>query len=216
MNLDNTFPDLLYKYLEINSEDEPEILKELRQKTEDTFPNSHMISGHFQGRFLSLISKIIRPEKILEIGTYTGYATLCLAEGLPKNGKITTLERNEEMKVFFQAYFDKSEFSSQINVEIIDGIEFLENSTEKWDLVFLDANKKQYGNYLNLIIPLLNPNGILLVDNTLWKGKVLQEIDSKDKMTQAIFEFNQKVKSDERIEVVILPIRDGISLIRKI
>lgn len=207
--------EFLDRYLELNSSPEPALLQELRNRTSEEFSQHHMISGHVQGRFLSIISKLIQAEHILEIGTFTGYATLCLAEGLDQNGKITTLDINADLQDFYLPFFSKSGFAPQINAVIRDAIEYLEETNEMYDLVFLDANKKQYIDYFELLVPKLKSNAVILADNTLWKGKVLEEIDYKDKMTKALFDFNQYVVNDERVDVILLPLRDGISLIRK-
>lgn len=207
--------NLLDQYLELNTSQEPDLLRKLRLQTEKEFDQHHMISGHVQGRFLSLMSKLLKPEHILEIGTFTGYATLCLAEGLREDCKITTIDIKADLKSFYQPYFDQSGYASQIQPHIGDAIKYLEKSKETYDLVFLDANKKQYIDYFELLVPRLRRGGVILADNTLWKGKVLEEIESKDKMTQALFDFNQHIVRDKRVDVILLPLRDGISLIRK-
>lgn len=205
----------LDQYLELNSSPEPALLKKLRTQTIEEFSQHHMISGHVQGRFLSIMSKILKPKHILEIGTFTGYATLCLAEGLRKDCKITTIDINSDLQNFYQPYFTESGYDHQIENLIGDAVQYLEKTEETFDLVFLDANKKQYIDYFELLVPRLNPGGVILADNTLWKGKVLEEIAPKDKMTKALFDFNQHVAQDSRVDVILLPLRDGISLIRK-
>lgn len=213
---DRDFQDArLDKYLEDNIHPESSLLKELSEKTRQEFVTYHMISGHVQGRFLSLISKMLKPKHILEIGTYTGYATLCLAEGLPDDGKITTIDRNPQLKDFYTPFFERSPYKNKINAVISDAYEYLENSNDTYDLVFLDALKKKYKDYYELLLTKMPSGGVILADNVLWKGKVLEEIEQSDKMTQAIFEFNAYVAKDERVELVLLPLRDGISLIRK-
>ena len=207
----------LSDYVSAFSSDEPEYLTYVREKTEKEMHQPHMISGAFQGRFLSLISKLVKPKNILEIGTFTGYATLCLAEGLSENGKITTLDRDERVAGFYKPVFKNSNFSDKINAILVDAIEFLKNYTgEKWDLVFLDANKRKYVEYVELLLPQIESGGLILADNVLWKNKVLNNIDSKDKITKSLHEFNTFVKEDKRIEAVMLPIRDGLTMIRKI
>lgn len=202
-------------YLESVSSAETGLLKELRLETEEKFSDWHMLSGHVQGRYLSLISKMLNPGHILEIGTFTGYGTLCLAEGLSENGKITTLDIDASLQEFYLPYFDRSGFREKIEPVIEDAVEYLKKSNDRYDLVFLDANKKKYTEYFELLVPKMNRGGVLLADNTLWKGKVLETIHKDDKMTQALFDFNAHVANDERVEVVLLPLRDGISLIRK-
>lgn len=202
-------------YLALNSSPEPELLQKLRQRTSEEFEKHHMISGHVQGRFLSIMSKLKQPQHILEIGTFTGYATLCLAEGLKSDGKITTLDINADLKNFYLPYFSASGFAPQIDAVIQDAVEYLKETNDIYDLVFLDANKKQYIEYFELLIPKLKSNAIILADNTLWKGKVLENPEEHDKMTKALHDFNEYVAQDERVEVILLPLRDGISLIRK-
>ncbi|MDO5656028.1 MAG: O-methyltransferase [Flavobacteriaceae bacterium] len=205
----------LDSYLESVCEKEPALLKELRLKTIENFEAHHMVSGHVQGRFLSLISKILQPRHILEIGTFTGYASLCLAEGLSADGKLTTLEIDEKMAEFYSDYFQKSKFNHQIFPVVEDAISYLQRTDETYDLVFLDANKKKYMTYFDLLVPKMTTGGMILADNTLWKGEVLENRNQQSSLGQAISDFNNHVAKDERVEVVLLPLRDGISLIRK-
>ena len=210
-------PKELSNYITAFSSSEPEYLTRVREKTEKEMHQPHMISGVLQGRFLSMISKLLNPKNILEIGTFTGYATLCLAEGLSENGKITTLDRDERVAVFYKPVFEKSIYHDKINALLVDAIEYLKNyQGEKWDLVFLDANKRKYIEYVELLLPQMNSGGLIIADNVLWKNKVLKSIDSKDKMTKSLHDFNIFVKEDKRIEAVMLPIRDGLTMIRKI
>ena len=173
-----------------------------------------MISGIQQGRFLSVISKILSPDKILELGTFTGYATLCMAEGLAKDGKITTLDVNEDLAYLPQKYFAESEFSEQIEFRLQDAREYLENNNEIFDLVFIDANKSAYVDYFNLIKPRLKSGSVLLFDNVLWYGKVLEE-NPKSKMTKKIKELNEIASADTDFDSFVLPLRDGIHFLRK-
>lgn len=206
----------LEKYLEEHTTPVNELLVQLRKETYRKTTHPHMISGDYQGQFLSLISKMIQPQTILEIGTFTGYATLCLAEGLGKNGKIITIDRNEELMYLPKKYFAQSEFSEQIEVKIGNALDVLDElKDEIYDLVFIDADKSNYIHYYEKVITQMNSGGILLVDNVLWYGKVMEEAKPKDKDTIALKEFNQIVANDERVEMVLMPIRDGISLIRK-
>lgn len=216
--LDNDIlPKPLSEYITRWSSPEPEYLKRVRERTEQEMPQAHMISGVLQGRLLSILSSIIRPKNILEIGTFTGYATLCLAEGLPTGGTITTLERNEHVRAFYETVFSQSENKEKIKAYCTDALHFLQNyKGPQWDLVFLDANKRKYIEYTELLLPQMPSGGIILADNVLWKNKVLTEIDDKDKMTKSLHEFNIFIKEDERVEAVILPIRDGLTMIRKI
>ena len=201
-------------YLEKYCSQEPEILARLREETYRVTEQPHMISGKQQGRFLAIVSKLLSPQNVLEIGTFTGYATLCLAEGLAENGKITTLDINEELSYLPKKYFAESDFAEKINFCLQDGREFLQNTDEMYDLVFIDGNKAAYVDYLNLIKSRLRSGGVVLFDNVLWYGKVLEE-NPKSKMTKKIKELNEIVSKDDDFENLILPLRDGINLIRK-
>ena len=211
---DEQFPEM-DRYLEQHASSEPEILKSLRKETYQKTTQPHMISGYQQGRFLTIISKILRPEKILEIGTFTGYATLCLAEGLPKGGVITTLDINEELAYLPKKYFAESEFSQQIDFRIQDAKDFLKETNETFDLVFIDADKENYVEYFHSIKPKLKSGSVVMFDNVLWYGKVLQE-NPKQKSTQVIRQLNELIAADEDFENLILPLRDGVNLLRKI
>lgn len=202
------------RYLENHTSAEPEILKRLRKETYQKTTQPHMISGYLQGRLLSIISKMISPKNILEIGTFTGYATLCLAEGLHKDGLIYTLDKNEDLAYLPKKYFAESDYASQINFILGDAREEIKNIDTTWDLVFIDADKESYQDYLKLIKPKLRSGGIILIDNVLWYGKVLEENPS-NKATQQIKLVNKIVTEDPDFENVILPLRDGIHLIRK-
>ena len=173
-----------------------------------------MLSGHFQGRVLSMLSKIIHPTNILEVGTYTGYATLCLAEGLAENGTIDTLDNEEELFDFQRKYFDKTNWAKQITQHLGDALDIIPRLTKKYDLVFIDADKENYINYFHLIVPMMNKGGVILSDNVLWSGKVLEEIKPNDFTTQILLEYNQLLKEDPRVETVLLPIRDGLTVSR--
>lgn len=203
------------RYLEQHASSEPEILKRLRKETYQKTTQPHMISGYQQGRFLTIISKTLRPEKILEIGTFTGYATLCLAEGLPKGGVITTLDINEELAYLPKKYFAESEFSQQIDFRIQDAKDFLKETNKTFDLVFIDADKENYVEYFHSIKPKLKSGSVVMFDNVLWYGKVLQE-NPKQKSTQVIRQLNELIAADEDFENLILPLRDGVNLLRKI
>ena len=201
-------------YLENHTSAEPDILKRLRRETYQKTTQPHMISGYQQGRLLAILSKMIAPKRILEIGTFTGYATLCLAEGLAKGGKITTLDINEELAYLPSKYFQESEFSSQIDFQLKDAKEFLKETDEFFDFVFIDADKENYVEYFNLIKPRIASGAVVLFDNVLWYGKVLEE-NPKQKSTQKIKELNDLITKDEDFENLILPLRDGLHLIRK-
>ena len=202
------------QYLERHTSQESDLLIRLREETYKNAPQSHMISGIQQGRFLSVISKMLSPNRILELGTFTGYATLCMAEGLAKDGKITTLDINEELAYLPQKYFAESEFSEQIEFKLQDAREYLEDSNEIFDLVFIDANKSAYVDYFHLIKPRLKSGSVVLFDNVLWYGKVLEE-NPKSKMTKKIKELNEIASADTDFDSFILPLRDGIHFLRK-
>ena len=202
------------RYLENHASAEPELLKKLRKETYQKTTQPHMISGFLQGRLLSILSKMVSPKNILEIGTFTGYATLCLAEGLTKDGTIYTLDKNEDLAYIPQKYFAESPQSSQIQFILGDAREEIKNIDVTWDFVFIDADKESYQEYLQLIKPKLRSGGIILIDNVLWYGKVLEE-NPTNKATQQIKLVNKIVAEDPDFENVILPLRDGIHLIRK-
>ncbi len=204
----------LDNYVTLHSQDEPELLAQLNKETHQKILQPRMLSGHFQGRVLSMLSKIIHPTNILEIGTYTGYATLCLAEGLAENGMIDTLDNEEELFDFQRKYFDKTNWAKQITQHLGDALDIIPRLTKKYDLVFIDADKENYINYFHLIVPMMNKGGIILSDNVLWSGKVLEEIKQGDITTQILIEYNQLLKNDVRVETVLLPIRDGLTVSR--
>lgn len=203
------------RYLELHASAEPEILKKLRKETFQKTTQPHMISGYQQGRLLSIISKLVSPNRVLEIGTFTGYSTLSLAEGLAKDGKIYTIDKNEELAYIPEKYFLESGFQDQITFIKGNALTELPKIDEKWDLVFIDADKENYINYLNLVKPKMCSGGMLLIDNVLWYGKVLEE-DPTLKSTQIIKELNEIIAQDPDFENLILPLRDGIQLARKI
>ena len=202
----------LDEYLINHSEKEPEILSDLNRETNLKVLQPRMISGTYQGRLLSMISKIINPKKILEIGTFTGYSTLCLAEGLDKNGQIHTVDINEELYDLQRKYFKKSSFNSNITQHLGNALEIIPKLDHDFDLIFLDADKINYPKYLDILIVRLKKGGVLLSDNVLWDGKVLNEISQKDKSTKAIVEYNKMLNNRTDMDSVILPIRDGITL----
>ncbi|OUS03411.1 methyltransferase [Flavobacteriales bacterium 33_180_T64] len=208
-------PKKLDDYVISHSEEEPELLQQLTRETYQKILQPIMLSGPYQGRVLSMMSKLIRPKSILEIGTFTGYATLCLAEGLQNDGEIHTIDVNEELVDFQQKYFDKSPFGSQIHQHLGSAIDIIPTLDISFDLVFIDADKPNYVNYFHLIIDKLNPGGIILSDNVLWHGKVVEPLKDKDFSTKAILDYNTLLKNDTRIETVLLPIRDGLTISRK-
>ena len=204
----------LENYVAIHSQDEPQLLAQLNKETYQKVLQPRMLSGHFQGRVLSMLSKIISPKNVLEIGTYTGYATLCLAEGLAQNGCIDTIDNNEELFDFQKKYFDKSIFKNQITQHLGNALKIIPTLIKKYDLVFIDADKENYINYFELVVPMMNKGGIILSDNVLWSGKVLEKVKENDKSTKTLLEYNKLLKTDSRVETVLLPIRDGLTLTR--
>ncbi|NRB60023.1 MAG: O-methyltransferase [Winogradskyella sp.] len=209
-------PEKLDSYVVAHSEQEPELLQQLTRETYQKVLQPIMLSGPYQGRVLSMISKLVRPKTILELGTFTGYATLCLAEGLQTNGEIHTIDINEELEDFQRLYFDKSGFGDNITQHIGNAIDIIPTINKTYDLVFIDADKPNYCNYFQLIVDRLNPGGIILSDNVLWHGKVVEPLQNKDNSTKAILEYNRLLKEDPRVETVVLPIRDGLTISRKI
>jgi predicted O-methyltransferase YrrM len=206
--------DELDDYVTQHSQDEPELLAQLNRETHLKILQPRMLSGHFQGRVLSMLSKIIHPTNILEIGTYTGYATLCLAEGLAENGIIDTIDVNEELVDFQRKYFDRSQWSNQIVQHLGPALDIIPTLGKKYDLVFIDADKDNYINYFHAIVPIMNKGGIILSDNVLWSGKVVEEVKANDRTTKLLMEYNQLLKNDPRVETVLLPIRDGLTVSR--
>lgn len=206
----------LYDYVVAHSQEEPRLLAELSRQTHLKVLQPRMLSGPLQGRFLSILSKLIQPKKILEVGTFTGYATLCLAEGLAKEGQIDTLDKNEELIDFQRSFFDRSPWGKQIHQHCGDALELIPTLEGDYDLVFLDADKKNYLNYLELLLPKIKPGGLLLSDNVLWSGKVVEETKKKDEDTKVLKTFNRQIAEHPELETVLLPLRDGLTVSRKI
>ena len=204
----------LEHYVENHSQNEPELLVQLFKETYQKILQPRMLSGHFQGRVLSMLSKIINPKNILEIGTYTGYAALCLAEGLQKDGTLDTIDVKEELVSIQQKYFNLSPWKNQIKAHLGEALTIIPTIDKKFDLVFIDADKENYINYFNLVVPKMNKGGIILSDNVLWSGKVLEELNPKDTSTKILLEYNKLVNEDARVETVLLPIRDGLTVSR--
>ncbi|WP_341905885.1 class I SAM-dependent methyltransferase [Fluviicola taffensis] len=194
---------------------ESALLAKLNRDTHVNILQPRMLSGHFQGRLLSLLSKMIRPERILEIGTYTGYSALCMAEGLTETGKIITLDINAQLEDFVRSYISESEYASKVDYRICNAMEEIPQLNEQFDLVFIDADKLNYINYYNLVFDLVKPGGYIFSDNVLWSGKVVQTEGKIDKDTRLLKEFNQLIQNDPRVENILLPIRDGIMIARK-
>jgi len=209
-------PEKLDEYIVSHSETEPKLLQQLTRETYQKILQPIMLSSPYQGRVLSMISKLKSPENIIELGTFTGYSTLCLAEGLAKEGTIHTIDINEELEDFQRKYFDKSSYGEQIIQHVGNALEIIPKINVMFDLVFIDADKPNYSNYFHLIIDKLNSGGIILSDNVLWHGKVIEKLDPKDKSTKAVLDYNILLKNDPRIETVVLPIRDGLTISRKV
>ena len=204
----------LENYIEQHSEKEPELLAALNKETYQKVLLPRMLSGHFQGRVLSMLSKLIRPVNILEIGTYTGYSALCLCEGMQENGTLHTIDIKEELVDFQRKHFDKSPWGNQIVQHLGEAIDIIPTLELKFDLVFIDADKENYINYFELIVPKMNKGGIILSDNVLWSGKVLEPLNPKDISTKTLLDYNLLLRNDPRVETVLLPIRDGLTVSR--
>ena len=204
----------LEDYIEQHSEKEPLLLAALNKETYQKILLPRMLSGHFQGRVLSMLAKLIRPIHILEIGTYTGYSALCLCEGMQENGTLHTIDIKEELVDFQRKHFDKSPWGAQIFQYLGEAVDIIPTLDLKFDLVFIDADKENYLNYFELIVPKMNKGGIILSDNVLWSGKVLEPLNPKDLSTKVLLEYNQLLANDSRVETVLLPIRDGLTVSR--
>jgi caffeoyl-CoA O-methyltransferase len=201
------------EYARVFSGEPSALLQALDRETHARILQPRMLSGHLQGRFLSFISKVYQPNTILEIGTFTGYSALCLAEGLAPNGRLITIDVNEELETFTRSFFDRSEYKQQIDYRIADAKEELNQLKGPFDLVFIDADKRNYALYYDLIIAKMNPGGLILVDNVLWSGKIV-DARAQDKSTQALRDFNQKCLDDPRVDKMLLPLRDGLYMLR--
>lgn len=201
-------------YIVAHSQKEPELLEDLTRETYQKILQPRMLSGHYQGRVLSMISKLVNPKSILEIGTYTGYSALSLAEGMHKNGQLHTIDINEELIDFQRKYFNKSDYGKQIHQHLGSAIDIIPTLNIKFDLVFIDADKPNYVNYFNMIIDKMNPGGIILSDNVLWSGKIIEKLSDNDSSTRVLLEYNKLLNNDPRIETVLLAIRDGLTVSR--
>ena len=207
----------ILEYIEQHSTPESEALRQIVHTTHIEMINPRMMSGHIQGRVLSMFSQMIRPQRILELGTFTAYSTLCLAEGLADDGTLVTLEHNDELEDMILRNLALSPLGEKVQLVIGDAMEWLSAQSSDWlyDLVFIDADKREYSAYLDAVLPLVRPGGWILADNTLWDGHIIEEAYDKDKQTLALRAFNDKVAQDERLDKVILPLRDGLTIIRK-
>ena len=209
----NFISNKLQQYIDDHSMVESDLLKVLDRETHQKVLQPRMLSGSYQGRLLALLAKMIQPKKILEVGTYTGYATLCMAEGLATGGSIDTIDYNEELSDIQRRYFDQSPYRSQIVQHLGEAKDVIKTLTGPYDLVFLDADKENYPHYFDLVIDKLETGGVILSDNVLWSGKVLEK--ATDEATSALQEYNHKINTDARVETIILPIRDGLTITRK-
>ena len=207
-------PEKIEDYVVKHTQKEPQKLKELSKETWQKVLNPRMLSGDFQGRVLSMLSKLVQPKSVLEIGTYTGYSALCIAEGLHPEGIIHTIDKNEELYSLQEKYFKKSGYQNQIQQYVGNALDIIPTMNTTFDLVFIDADKSNYINYFHLIMEKMNSGGIILSDNVLWSGKVIEELDEKDMDTKVLLAYNTLLNSDDRLETVLLPIRDGLTISR--
>jgi predicted O-methyltransferase YrrM len=205
----------LDEYVCNHSENEPNVLRDLNRKTHLSVMQPRMLSGHFQGRVLSMLSHMIQPQRILEIGTYTGYSALCFAEGLAPNGKITTIDVNEELEDLVREYIEKAGMTNQVEYLIGDATQLIPTLNDVFDIVFIDADKKNYCTYYDLVFDKVRKGGYIIADNVLWSGKVLEDYDSLDRETKVLMDYNKKIHEDDRVQEVLLPIRDGLMIARK-
>jgi len=205
----------LEEYVCAHSEKEPKLLYELNRETHINVLQPRMLSGHFQGRVLSMISHMVQPKNVLEIGTYTGYSALCFAEGLAEGGKIITIDKNEELEELVQTYIEKAGLSNSISCVIGDAMGIIPTLKEEFDMVFIDADKSNYINYYNLVFDKVRKGGYILIDNVLWSGKVLESAEENDIDTKTLIKLNDLIHNDDRVQEVLLPIRDGLMLVRK-
>lgn len=209
-------PEAIQQYVEKHSQEEPPLLQQLDRETHAKVMMPRMLSGHLQGRVLSMLCRMIKPKNILEIGTYTGYSAICMAEGLAAQGKITTLDINEELETMVRGYFDKAGISHQVDYRIGNAMEIIPNLSGPFDLVFIDADKINYSNYFDLVIDKVEVGGYIIADNVLWSGKVVDIEKKIDKDTQALLDFNQKIQTSDQVQNVLFPIRDGLMIMRKL
>lgn len=206
---------LLEQYILNYIEPEDEVLRELDRETHLKVLGARMLSGHLQGQVLTMLSKMIKPARILEVGTFTGYSAICLAKGLKEGGRLFTIEADDELEDFAAAFFEKAGLRDTIVQLTGKALEIIPSLNEPFDLVFLDADKREYVDYYNLVIDKIQGGGYIIADNTLWNGKVVEPVNPRDEQTQGILAFNELVKNDPAVEKVILPLRDGMTIIRK-
>lgn len=211
----NFLPENIDKYVSDHCEQEPELLAKLNHETWEKILNPRMLSGHVQGRILSMLSHMIQPENILEIGTFTGYSTICFAEGLKENGHIDTIDINEELEPIVSRYFKESGYDNNITQHIGNAMEIIPTLDRKYNIVFIDADKSNYSNYYELIFDKVVSGGYIIADNVLWSGKIVEPIAENDIDTKTLIEFNEKVQKDTRVQNVLFPVRDGLMIVRK-
>lgn len=207
--------DNMEDYILSHSDDEGSLLSTLYRDANVNLLRPRMLAGHLQGRILKMFCRMLRPHRVLEIGTYTGYATLCMAEGLEDDALIHTIEVNDEMEDFIMKYFPQSPYKDRIKLHFGDALELIPTLGETFDMVYIDGDKRQYSDYFETSFPYVRQGGLILADNTLWDGKVIEEVHTSDRQTEEILRFNDKIKKDSRIEKVILPLRDGLTMIWK-
>lgn len=198
-----------------HTENEPSLLYELNRTTHLNVLRPRMLSGHYQGRVLSMLSHMIRPKNVLEIGTYTGYSALCFAEGVQQGGKVITIDINEELEDLVREYVSKSDYSAIVDFRVGDAMEIIPTLQEEFDIVFIDADKQNYSAYYDLVFDKVKKGGYIIADNVLWSGKVIEDYETTDRDTQLIKDFNQKIQNDDRVQNVLFPIRDGLMIARK-
>lgn len=208
-------PKEIEEYVSSNTELEPALLNELNHETWEKVLIPRMLSGHIQGRILSMMSHMIQPENVLEIGTYTGYSALCFAEGLTENGVIHTIDINEELEPMVKRYIDKANLSDRIHQHIGNAMDIIPSLDTTFDMVFIDADKTNYSNYFDLVIDKVRPGGYIIADNVLWSGKVVDEKESNDPDTAALKDYCKKIHEDDRVQNVLFPVRDGLMIARK-
>ncbi len=208
-------PEKIDDYTANHTSEESEVLAQLNRDTHAKVLQPRMLSGHVQGRILSTFSHMLQPKRILEIGTYTGYSAICLAEGLAPSGKLHTIDINEELEDMVKSYLAKAKMEDRIQMHIGNAMQIIPSLNETWDLVFIDADKENYAHYYDLVFDHLRPGGYIIADNVLWSGKVVERVSAKDQETQALIDFNTKVHEDARVENVLFPVRDGLMVCRK-
>ncbi len=207
-------PEKIDNYAGAHTAPESETLAKLNRETYAKVLIPRMLSGHIQGRMLATFSQMLRPKRILEIGTYTGYSAICLAEGLAENGKLHTIDINEELEDMVQSFIAEANLTDKIEMHVGNAMEIVPTLKENWDLIFIDADKENYSNYYDLVIDNLKPGAFIIADNVLWSGKVTEPIEPKDQETQALADFNKKMQNDPRVENVLFPVRDGLMVCR--